>query len=287
MNVIRAESLGMCFGVRDALRAAGRVQDPSSVTIHGQLVHNEEVIGKLFEAGFMMSAEGSRGVLPETPLVLITAHGVSDRERARLAAADKQLIDTTCPLVKRVHLAARKLHDEGYFVLVIGRPRHVEVVGIIEDLENFEVVESVDSVCEYEAPRLGIVCQTTTSPPLARQIRDAITAKNHRAEIRYVDTVCQPTKDNQQALEDLIRKVDAVVVVGGRNSNNTRELVALCRSRGTPACHVQSPDDLDPDWIGEFETIGLTAGTSTLDPTIDAVHDRMLELSKREVCHER
>ncbi len=287
MNVIRAESLGMCFGVRDALRAAGRVQNPSAVTIHGQLVHNERVIERLTKEGFMISDEGSRGGIPETALVLITAHGISDRERARLAAADKQLIDTTCPLVKRVHLAARKLHDEGYFVLVIGRTRHVEVLGIVEDLENFEVVESVDSVREYASTRLGIVCQTTTSPPLAGEIRDQISFKNRQAEIRYVDTVCQPTKDNQQALEELIRKVDAVVVVGGRNSNNTRELVALCRSKGTPACHVQSPDDLDPDWIGEFDTIGLTAGTSTLDPTIDAVHERMLQFSKREVYNER
>ena len=284
MNVIRAESLGMCFGVRDALRAAERVENASRVTIHGQLVHNEEVIENLNAAGFASLDEGSRGSIPSTPLVLITAHGISDRERARLTSSGKQLIDTTCPLVRRVHIAAGKLRDEGYFVIVIGRPRHVEVVGIVEDLDRFEVVASVNEVREYEADRLGIICQTTTSPELAQAIREAIVARNPHAEIRYVDTICQPTRDNQQALNDLIDKVDAVVVVGGRNSNNTKELVSLSRSRGKPAFHVQSADDLDPDWFIEHETVGLTAGTSTLDPTIDAVHERLMEFSKREVC---
>ena len=284
MNVIRAESLGMCFGVRDALRAAEGVEDASRVTIHGQLVHNEEVIENLHAAGFVSLDEGSRSSIPATPLVLITAHGISDRERARLTSAGKELIDTTCPLVRRVHLAAGKLRDEGYFVIVIGRSRHVEVVGIVEDLERFEVVSSVAEVREYEASALGVVCQTTTSPDLARSIREEIVSRNPHAEVRFVDTICQPTRDNQRALEDLLRTVDAVVVVGGQNSNNTKELVALCRARGKPAYHIQSADDLDPDCFAEYETVGLTAGTSTLDPTIDSVHDRLLEFSKREVC---
>ena len=284
MNVIRAESLGMCFGVRDALRAADRVENPSHVTIHGQLVHNEEVTEKLNSAGFSSVDEGSRRLTPDTPLVLITAHGISDRERARLLASGKGLIDTTCPLVKRVHVAAKKLQDEGYFIIVIGRSRHVEVRGIVEDLDRYEVVETLHDVREYQEQTLGVICQTTTAPELAHSIRDAIVAKNAHARVRFVDTICQPTRDNQQALENLLRTVDAVVVVGGKNSNNTKALLTLCRSRGTPAYHVQSAGDLDPEVFTEYETVGLTAGTSTLDPTIDSVHRRLLEFSRREVC---
>jgi 4-hydroxy-3-methylbut-2-enyl diphosphate reductase len=210
--------------------------------------------------------------------VLITAHGVSDRERARLSAAGKGLIDATCPLVVRAHEAAQRLQRDGFFVLVVGRRGHVEVRGVVEDLEAFAVVESADEVTPYPSDRLGIVCQTTASPALVAEVRAAVARANPGAEVRFVDTVCLPTKERQRALERLADRVDAVVVVGGRNSNNTKELVALCRSRGKPALHVQSAADLDPAWFKGVETVGLTAGTSTLDRTIDEVHQALLRM---------
>ena len=113
MLIIRAEEMGLCFGVRDALRTTDAVRDPTLVTIHGELVHNPRVARRLGKAGFRQSPEDSRGSAPTTPLVLITAHGVSDAERRRLAVANKELIDTTCPLVRRVHDAAQELQAEG------------------------------------------------------------------------------------------------------------------------------------------------------------------------------
>ena len=279
MNVIRAETMGMCFGVRAALGTIETIASPETVTIHGQLVHNEAVLADLSRVGFSMTAEEDRREVPATPLVLITAHGVSERERSRLLGAGRTLIDTTCPLVTRAHQAAARLQAEGYFVLVIGRPGHVEVRGIVEDLERFEVVQSVDDVKCYPHEKLGVICQTTTAPALGEAVRSAIESRNPQAEIRHVDTICHPTKDNQDALERLLREVEAVVVVGGRNSNNTRELVSLCRSKGRPTLHVASADELDPDWLRGFQTVGLTAGTSTLDVTIDAVHERILEMT--------
>lgn len=279
MNVIRAEVMGMCFGVRDALEVIAGLTEPSSVTIHGQLVHNETVLTRLGSRGFSMTDEDDRRETPATPDVLITAHGVSDRERARLTSAGKNLIDTTCPLVTRVHRAARDLHDEGYFVLVIGRRGHVEVRGVVEDLERFAVIESAEEVTRYEAGRLGVVCQTTAPSRLVARVREAIDLRNPGAEVRFVDTVCHPTKDHQRSLERLLGRVDAVVVVGGRNSNNTKELVALCRERGRPVVHVQSAAELDPAWFLGYENVGLTAGTSTLDVTIDDVSDALRRLS--------
>ena len=279
MNVIRAEVMGMCFGVRDALKVIEAVAEPTSVTIHGQLVHNEEVLTRLSNRGFSMTGESDRRQqIPSSPDVLITAHGISDRERARLSAAGKRLIDTTCPLVTRVHQAAQRLHEDGYFVLVIGRRGHVEVQGIVEDLERFAVVGSPEEVCRYPDRRLGVVCQTTLPSRLAARVREAIEVRNPEAEVRFVDTVCLPTKDHQRALERLLDRVDAVVVVGGRNSNNTKELVSLCRDRDRPVFHAQSAADLDPEWFLGFENVGLTAGTSTLDTTIDAVHQALLAL---------
>ncbi len=279
MRVIRAEVMGLCFGVRDALGVVEGIDEPEAVTIHGQLVHNEVVQGRLAARGFAMRDEARRGTsLPETPAVLITAHGISDRERGRLEAEGKRLIDTTCPLVARVHQAARALQARGYHVLIIGRRGHVEVEGIAGDLDDYHVIESAEEVAAYPHRRLGIVCQTTMTEALVARIRAVIAARNPDAEIAFVDTVCLPTKEHQRALERLLDRVEAVVVVGGRNSNNTRELAARCRERGKPALHVQSAGELDPAWFKGFATVGLTAGTSTLPETIEEVHRALVRI---------
>jgi 4-hydroxy-3-methylbut-2-en-1-yl diphosphate reductase len=279
MQVLLADALGFCFGVRDALAAAEQTPRPDAVTIHGELVHNERVQLRLDSLGFHSSAERDRSGIPATPLVMITAHGVSDRERNRLEQSGRQLIDTTCPLVQKVHRAAQLLASEGRHVLIIGRPGHVEVQGILEDLPSGEVVESEQSVKPYPHERLGIVCQSTTPPRLAVAVNAAIRAANPHADIRFIDTICQPTRDRQDAVVRLLPLVDAVVVVGGRNSNNTRELAALCRDRGVPAFHVQTAADLDAHWFRGCRVVGLTAGTSTLDETIEDVRRALVEMA--------
>lgn len=283
MRVIVADVLGMCFGVRDALKRIEEVAEPELVTIHGELVHNELVLHDLRGRGFAMADERRRGEIAATPLVLITAHGVSDTERRRLEGAGKRLLDTTCPLVTRAHRAAQDLQAAGYFVLVIGKRDHVEVRGIVEDLAAFEVLADADAVRTYPHDRLGIVCQTTTAERTARKVREAVEDLNpHAVDVRFVDTICHPTKDHQRALERLLGMVDAMVVVGGRNSNNTRQLVASSRERGVPALHVQGPDDLDPAFFEGVEAVGLTAGTSTLDATIEAVRSSLERLNPPE-----
>src|SRR5262249_14614154 len=149
MRVLRAESMGLCFGVRDALAVLNHCDFPHEATIHGELVHNPLVLGRLRERGFAMNGEADRDAIPATPTVVSTAHGVSDTERARLEAAGKHLIDTTCPLVLRVHLAAQSLRDDGFHVLVIGQPGHVEVRGITEDLTSFDVIPTPEAVRTY------------------------------------------------------------------------------------------------------------------------------------------
>ena len=275
MKIIRAKDMGMCFGVRDALQLTDQIDTPDQVTVHGELVHNPVVIRKLADAGFAQAPEQDRQQIPTTPLLLITAHGVSDRERARLESHGKQLIDTTCPLVRRVHDAARELASEGRHVLIIGKPGHVEVMGIVDDLESFDVIPNPEAVRVYSQSRLGIVCQTTMPSELLAELRSTIESKNANADIRFVDTVCHPTKRRQQAMVELVEQVDAVVVVGGRNSNNTKRLAEFCLQRGIPALHVTCADELDAIWFDRFEIVGLTAGTSTLDETIERVHDRL------------
>jgi 4-hydroxy-3-methylbut-2-en-1-yl diphosphate reductase len=283
MKIIKADVLGMCFGVRDALAIMNDIDRPEDVTIHGELVHNEKVLDALHERGFQMIAEARRRPLPLTDAVLITAHGISAKERARLAQAGKTLIDTTCPLVTRAHQAAQKLQQDGRRVLVIGKRGHVEVQGIIEDLASFDVIQSPEEVRTYPHAKLGIMCQTTTPVRHADEIRAAIRQKNPHADIRFLDTICHPTKDHQKALDQLIGEVEAMVVVGGHNSNNTRQLVARCQAAGLPAYHVQGPEDLRPEWFEGIDLVGLTAGTSTLDETIDAVEQALYSLTHQAV----
>jgi 4-hydroxy-3-methylbut-2-enyl diphosphate reductase len=273
MRVIVSDVLGMCFGVRDALAAIEEVEQPAGVTIHGELVHNEQVLQGLRTRGFPMVDEQHRVSLPTTNTVLITAHGISAKERARLTAAGKTLIDTTCPLVERAHQAAQKLKRAGRHVLVIGKRGHVEVQGIVDDLDSYDVLQEAAEVRIYPHARLGVMCQTTTQAAHAERIVQAIRERNPGADIQFIDTICHPTKDHQRALDDLLERVQAVVVVGGHNSNNTRELARRCRERGVPAFHVQDVQELRAEWFHGIEVVGLTAGTSTLDETIGRVQE--------------
>lgn len=276
MKVIVAHAMGMCFGVRDALHQVGEIDRPAETTIHGQLVHNELVLHRLQLQGFRQTPEQRRDGVPETADVLITAHGISDRRRQILLASNKHLIDTTCPLVLRVHEAAQQLQRAGFHVLVLGQDQHVEVQGIVEDLNSYDVIGSVDEIRTYSQPRVGIVSQTTLPPDLADELIRSIRQCNTAAEIIVCDTICDPTRRRQQALEILLAKVQAVVVVGGKHSNNTLQLVAYCKARDMPVLHVACATEIDPAWLSVISVVGLTAGTSTLDDTIMEVYKALV-----------
>ena len=285
MKIITANAVGMCFGVRDALQILAEVDQPQSVAIYGELVHNDTVLYQLETRGFQKVSETQRNELPAAPRIVITAHGISQRRRQELVDAGKTLIDTTCPLVARVHCAAQDLAATGAFVVVIGRADHVEVEGITGDLESFAVVSSVADVRTYLAARIGVVCQTTFPTDEAAAIVRQIEICHPTICVEWVDTICQPTKDRQQALLELLVRVQVVVVVGGRRSHNTLRLVETCRKRGMATFLVEGPEELDPGWFEGFETVGLTAGTSTLPETLQRVNARLIEISHAYCAH--
>lgn len=278
MKVINAQAMGMCFGVKDALSTVMTMDHPERVTVYGQLVHNGEVLKRIKARGFAMLEESDRASAISTPDVVITAHGLSDKERRTLEASGKRLIDTTCPLVSRVHRIAKDLEEQGYFVVVAGRKDHVEVRGIVGDLERFAVVERPEDVLDYPADSIAVVCQTTTPPALIDVLFESISRKNAGKVIRLIDTICGPTRERQEAVEDLLPRVQALVVVGGKNSNNTRQLRALGEKAGVPCFQVESALELRPEWFDGLDTVGLTAGTSTLDQTIDEVYTALVEM---------
>lgn len=280
MRIIRAKAMGFCFGVRDALAAAETVSQPEQTAIYGELVHNEHVRDRLNHRGFCSCSEENRSIPASVTQVMVTAHGISDRTRQQLLATGLTILDTTCPLVRRVHAAAQRLASEDRHIIVIGQPGHVEVRGIIEDLASWSVWATPEDVETTTHRRIGVIAQSTTRPDVAAAVLAVIHDRHPHAEITWIDTICQPTRDRQDALEELLREATVLVVVGGQRSNNSRALLQRALDRGKRAYFVQTAADLDASRFEPNDLVGLTAGTSTPDDIIDAVAARLEEFAE-------
>lgn len=279
MLVVQAEHLGMCFGVKDALTTMRELDSPDQVTVYGELVHNPVVSAEIAQRGFRQQAETGRADLPPTSRVLVTAHGISLSERRRLIEAGKTLHDTTCPLVRRVHKTALHYHKLGYLVVVVGRHGHVEVEGLVGDLTRYRVVSRPEEAAAWPGDEpIAVVNQTTIPPDQVQAVHRAIRQANPLRELVFQDTVCAPTRDRQEAVERLLDRVEALVVVGGPNSHNTLQLGQKAERRGKPWWRVTTAEDLRPEWFAGLRLVGLTAGTSTTDETVAEVRRRLRSL---------
>jgi 4-hydroxy-3-methylbut-2-enyl diphosphate reductase len=276
MQVIRADHLGMCFGVRDAIELALDRADAAPLTILGDLVHNTVVLAELRAKGIATAADVTQVT---TKTVMVTAHGASDRALAGVRARGLEVVEATCPLVHVGHRAIKALLRDGYHPVIIGQRTHVEVRGLIEDLDDFDVVLDEDDVQRLrERPRMGVAAQTTQPIEKVRHLVELIRRRFPRSAVRFIDTVCQPTKQRQTAAVDLARKCDVVIVIGGADSNNTRELVTTCSRHCSHVHHIQTESDLRVEWFVAARTVGITAGTSTPDPVIDRIDLRIRQL---------
>jgi 4-hydroxy-3-methylbut-2-enyl diphosphate reductase len=275
MRIIRAAHLGMCFGVRDAITLALEHAEAGPLTILGDLVHNPAVMSALEAKGIAVAHDAGQA---KTPTVMVTAHGASERALAQTRALGLTVVEATCPLVHVAHRAVTTLAREGYHVVVVGKRDHVEVRGLTGDLDHFDVVLEDDEVLALdEHPRIGVAAQTTQPVEKVRRLVDLIRARFPRSDVRFIDTVCKPTKQRQSAAIDMAREADVVIVVGGQSSNNTRELVATCARHCARVHHVQSDQDIRAEWFDDADVVGLTAGTSTPDEIIDRVETRIRE----------
>jgi 4-hydroxy-3-methylbut-2-enyl diphosphate reductase len=269
MKLLRAEHLGMCFGVRDAIALARTEAARQPVTVLGELVHNETVLADLRSHGIRLERDLTAVT---TPTVLITAHGTSERRLAEVRERGHRVIEATCPLVHVAHRALAELVARGLHPVVIGQRGHVEVQGLTGDYPDCDVVLSESDIDALTSrPRFGVVAQTTQPIGRVRELVAHLRARFPASEVVFRDTVCQPTKQRQSAAEELAQRCDVVVVIGGANSNNTRQLVATCRHFCERVHHVQTAGDLCEEWFQADDTVGVTAGTSTPDSTIQAV----------------
>jgi 4-hydroxy-3-methylbut-2-enyl diphosphate reductase len=275
MKIIVAEHFGICFGVRDAIAHAQTLAREAPLTIFGELVHNPIVREQLRAQGVREEASGNA---TQTSRVMITAHGTSDKRREALRKSGLVVADGTCPLVRYAHEQLKRLVQAGYFPVVIGLANHVEVRGLVGDFADAFVVNQTADIRNLPARlRYGIISQTTQPIDRVRALVAEIARIHPNAEIRFADTVCKPTKDRQLALKKLIAAADVIVVVGGRQSNNTRQLVETCRTAGKRVLHIERPEELEPECFRGVNIVGLTGGTSTLPETVEAVYQRLRE----------
>jgi 4-hydroxy-3-methylbut-2-enyl diphosphate reductase len=277
VKIIRAQSLGMCFGVRDAIALALEHAEAGPLTVLGDLVHNTTVLAELQAKGIAVAHEAAQVT---THTVMVTAHGASQRTLANTRALGLDVVEATCPLVRVAHRAVMALVGDGYHPVIIGQRDHVEVRGLTDDLDDFDVVLDEEDVLKLdEHPRLGIAAQTTQSIEKVKDLVALIRRQFPHSDVRFIDTVCQPTKQRQNAARELARQCDVVIVVGGATSNNTRELVKTCSHYCAHVHHVQTESDLRPEWFSAAGAVGITAGTSTPDHVIDQIDRRIREYS--------
>lgn len=281
MKIEIARHHGMCFGVRDALRKTHDLAQSRPVTVLGELVHNPVVQEHLAALGVRRGDLDLPGSVA-SEAVVITAHGASDSKRREWRERGHAVFDTTCPLVKKAHRELECLVLAGFFPVVIGQRDHVEVRGLAGDFPGAAVVLNESDLADIPAGtrRIGVVSQTTQPVLLVSMLVECIRHRFPAAEVRHMDTVCQPTKDRQVALAELCERNDAIVVVGGRNSNNTGQLVETARKFGCRAWQVERADELQGHWFRRQDRVGVTAGTSTLDETFHAVVERLRMMAK-------
>jgi 4-hydroxy-3-methylbut-2-enyl diphosphate reductase len=273
LKLYKARVLGYCMGVRRAVEMAYREagEAPGRVYTLGPLIHNPQVLEDLRRRG----VEALEGELPSDlrdTVVIIRAHGVSPALEAELRSRRARILDATCPKVKASQLKARSLSEAGYRVFIAGEKDHGEVAGIRGYAPGSLVVadpmeaEEAARTLRAKTPTLkaALIGQTTISPEEYAAIGAAI---NKHLDLKLVDTICEATRERQEALRELCAGVEAVVIAGGRGSSNTRRLLEIARSLGKPCWLAESAADL-PAETAAFKTLGLSAGASTPDTVI-------------------
>jgi 4-hydroxy-3-methylbut-2-en-1-yl diphosphate reductase len=283
MKVSLASAMGTCFGVQDAINLAMSPEFNNELTIVGQLVHNPQVSDSLKQNGVSLVPGIEDIDKIKTKKVMITAHGAAEKTKQRLHDAGFIVYDASCPLVMRVHQTIKSLVSKGYFPVVIGQKDHVEVKGIVGDLDDYLVINSEEDFSKIEKSgnrKLGIVTQTTQQRDKVEALVEKIRALGYVDEVSFVNTICQPTHDRQVAVHELADQVDLMIVIGGFNSSNTKKLVHVCGEKGIEAHHIESFDQLDKNWFVSKQHVGITAGTSTPENVINEVHTKILEIAE-------
>jgi len=281
MKITVAQSAGFCFGVQRALDIIAKVTASNIYTV-GPLIHNPPVVRDLERRG--VRPVESVGEIPHGATVVIRSHGMSPQELDRLRARGAQIIDATCPLVKRAQERAAELSAKNYTVVIVGEKSHPEVVALTGCAPGAVVVESPEQVpASFGPARVGVVVQTTqTAENFAAIVsRIATVGSSKIKELRVFNTICSATVERQTEVRRIAEGSDVVFVLGGRNSANTTRLTEIAREVGAEVYHLESPAELEPKMLAGAENVGVTAGASTPRWIIEAFVKALEKLGGR------
>ncbi len=282
MQLEKASEIGFCFGVRRAIEIVERLaREQGSVETLGALVHNRQVLQELAKLG-VRTARGVADI--QRDRVVVSAHGISPEVEVELRARSIEIIDTTCPFVRRLQRAARKLTEAGFFVVIYGDSDHPEVKATLGWANNHGVAALDGGFITglSELPRrIGMLSQTTRAPSrfinFTRSVIEAAFTRD--SEFRITDTICHDIRQRQTAALELAGRVGLMLVIGDRSSANTNQLVELCATATTTKL-VETAADIQPAWLKGRSRIGITSGASTSEATISEVMARLEEMAR-------
>lgn len=278
MEVVVADNAGFCFGVKRAIKMATDTLDQASGPVKslGQLIHNPQVVDLFHRRGLEVVSDLTE--LAPDGTVVIRSHGVGPEVRAMAEARNLNVVDTTCPFVTKAQQYAARLIDENYKVVMIGDAHHPEVIGVVAHTQGRAIV--INTVAEAEKlkfiPRMGVVFQTTHSIGHVQEVVGALLKRGK--EVRVFNTLCGATTSMQKTAVELAPTVEAMVIIGGRQSANTAQLAEVCRRVNPRVLQVESADEIDPAWFAGIRRVGVSAGASTPDEVIAGVVARLTDL---------
>jgi 4-hydroxy-3-methylbut-2-en-1-yl diphosphate reductase len=286
VRILLASPRGFCAGVDRAIeiveRALARFGPP--VYVRHEIVHNRHVVDSLRAKGAIF-VEDPREVPPGS-LLVFSAHGVSPEVRRAAEAQGLRAIDATCPLVTKVHVEAQRFAKSGHEIVLVGHAGHVEVEGTMGHAPgHIRLVETVADAARLEVrdpERLAVLTQTTLSVDDTREVTDALRARFPAIQLPRKDDICYATQNRQNAVKELVREAQLVLVVGAPESSNSNRLVELARKAGATAHLVQTAADIDPAWLAGVGCVGVTAGASAPEVLVAEVVERLQALAGGE-----
>lgn len=281
MRIKRARALGFCFGVRRAIEIVDKAAEGRPIDSLGSVVHNPVVVERLRQKGVRVVsglAEATSGT------VAVTAHGRGPEIVDQASERGLRLIDATCPIVRKAQKVAQRLRSDGFQVIIYGEEDHPEVRGVLAWTRG-EGIAILDPEAQVEIPRrkVALLSQTTKSEDSFAEFVARFVAHNigRINEVRIVNSTCPETDDRYQAARELAAECDLLIVVGGRNSANTRRLAQICVGTGVETHHIETAAEIDPAWLVGKKRVGIAAGASTPDESIDEVEARLRELDRQ------
>jgi len=277
LKIILSKEIGFCFGVEKSVNIAKKIlkENKKRVYMLGPIIHNPQVIENFKKDGVKIVDKIEE--VPEKSTVITRAHGVSHSILHQALEKKLSIVDTTCPYVRKVQKIAEYLNKNNYFVIIFGDKMHPEILSLLDIINNKALV--VDNVAEIRKikyqKKIGFISQTTKNIYNFKKLSSKLLDKTE--ELRIFNTICKATTERQKSVIKLAKRVDIMVVIGGRKSANTSRLVEICHNQGVKTYHIETKDQMKYEWFHPEDNVGIASGTSTPDWAINEVINKLKE----------